>query len=106
MKSLLTLSLGTQLTLRLVSAGTQNVGADQEPLKHQIDPTKYKAACPDYKHYAMGQQYVSCSPIFKRVLTSTLVLLTAKVHLSFHSKDHQNIVEHSNHLLLKRSLRS
>ncbi|OAL54425.1 hypothetical protein IQ07DRAFT_530637 [Pyrenochaeta sp. DS3sAY3a] len=55
MKSPLTLSLGTLLTLRSANAGTQNVGADQEPLKHQIDPTKYKAACPDYKHYSMGQ---------------------------------------------------
>ena len=29
----------------------------QEPLKAPIDPLKYKAACPDYKNYAMRQQY-------------------------------------------------
>jgi hypothetical protein len=43
-------------SLWLLSAGT-TVGADiQEPLKAPIDPLKYKAACPDYKNYAMRQQ--------------------------------------------------
>lgn len=28
----------------------------QEPLNANIDPLKYKAACPDYKNYAMRQQ--------------------------------------------------
>jgi hypothetical protein len=33
------------------------VGAQfQEPFKAPIDPLKYKAACPDYKNYAMRQQ--------------------------------------------------
>jgi hypothetical protein len=40
-----------------VSAGVNNAG-DQEPLRPAIDPLKYKAACPDYKNYAMRQQYV------------------------------------------------
>lgn len=33
-------------------------GGMQEPLGAGINPNKYKAACPDYKHYAMSQQYV------------------------------------------------
>lgn len=44
------------LSLWLLSAGA-GVGADvQEPLKAPIDPLRYKAACPDYKNYAMRQQ--------------------------------------------------
>lgn len=43
-------------SLWLLSAST-SVGAEvQEPLKAPIDPLKYKAACPDYKNYAMRQQ--------------------------------------------------
>ncbi|KAF2129547.1 glycoside hydrolase family 125 protein [Dothidotthia symphoricarpi CBS 119687] len=42
--------LGTLLPL--VSAGVQNSGG-QDPMRAQIDPNKYQAACPDYKHYAM-----------------------------------------------------
>jgi hypothetical protein len=38
-----------------VSAAYDPVGGIQEPM---IDPIKYKAACPDYKNYAMRQQYV------------------------------------------------
>ncbi|EFQ86932.1 hypothetical protein CFE70_008131 [Pyrenophora teres f. teres 0-1] len=50
--SLASLSLGTLFTLSYVSAGLNNFG-EQEPLKAGIDPLKYKAACPDYKNYAM-----------------------------------------------------
>jgi hypothetical protein len=37
------------------------VAGYQEPLGASIDPTKYKAACPDYKNYAMRQQYAPTS---------------------------------------------
>lgn len=49
------LSLGALLFQNL---GSVNANADgvQEPLRDAIDPLKYKAACPDYKHYAMRQQ--------------------------------------------------
>ncbi|EDU41982.1 hypothetical protein PTRG_08931 [Pyrenophora tritici-repentis Pt-1C-BFP] len=50
--SLASLSLGTLFTLPYVSAGLNNV-REQEPLNAGIDPLKYKAACPDYKNYAM-----------------------------------------------------
>ncbi|KNG48940.1 glycoside hydrolase family 125 protein [Stemphylium lycopersici] len=53
MKSpLVALSLGTLLNLQPVSAGLNNAG-EQEPLRAAIDPLKYRAACPDYKNYAM-----------------------------------------------------
>mgnify|MGYP003624088806 CR=1 FL=1 len=51
---------GVLLFLSHVSAGVHNAG-DQEPLRPVIDPLKYKAACPDYKNYAMRQQYVDFS---------------------------------------------
>lgn len=35
-----------------------NLAGEQEPLRAPIDPTKYRAACPDYKNYAMRQQWV------------------------------------------------
>lgn len=58
MKSpLVALSLGTLLNLQPVSAGLNNAG-EQEPLRAAIDPLKYRAACPDYKNYAMRPQYV------------------------------------------------
>ncbi|KAF1955735.1 hypothetical protein CC80DRAFT_473554 [Byssothecium circinans] len=46
------LPLGIYALLVSVSA---NVGAGQDPLRVGIDPLKYKAACPDYKSYAMHQ---------------------------------------------------
>ncbi|KAH7089055.1 hypothetical protein FB567DRAFT_627580 [Paraphoma chrysanthemicola] len=46
--------LGALVSLPYVSAGLNNAG-DQEPLRPAIDPLKYKAACPDYKNYAMRQ---------------------------------------------------
>lgn len=49
---------GASLFLTWVSAGVDNVG-DQEPIRAAIDPLKFKAACPDYKNYAMRPQYVS-----------------------------------------------
>ncbi|CAN9116768.1 unnamed protein product [Alternaria alternata] len=53
MKSpLASLSLGALFTLPSAFAGLNNVG-EQEPLRPPIDPLKYKAACPDYKNYAM-----------------------------------------------------
>ena len=58
MKSpLVALSLGTLLNLQSASAGLNNAG-EQEPLRAAIDPLKYRAACPDYKNYAMRPQYV------------------------------------------------
>ncbi|EUC43940.1 glycoside hydrolase family 125 protein [Bipolaris oryzae ATCC 44560] len=52
MKShLAALSLGSFLTLQPVSAGLNNIH-DQEPLRADIDPLKYRAACPDYANYA------------------------------------------------------
>ncbi|EOA86855.1 hypothetical protein ACJQWK_08400 [Exserohilum turcicum] len=45
-------SLGSLLTLQRV-AGDPKMFAAQEPLKDGIDPLIYKAACPDYKNYAM-----------------------------------------------------
>ena len=46
-------SFGALLSLASVCAAE-----GQEPLGQHIDPTKYRAACPDYKNYAMRQQYV------------------------------------------------
>lgn len=37
------------------ATGAKNVG-EQEPIGAAIDPLKYKAACPDYKNYAMRKQ--------------------------------------------------
>jgi hypothetical protein len=51
------LSLGL-CSLFLSASATEYVGGNQEPLRAPIDPTKYRAACPDYKSYAMRQQYV------------------------------------------------
>lgn len=31
---------------------------EQDILGSQIDPERYRAACPDYKHYAVTPQYV------------------------------------------------
>jgi len=38
----------------------------QEPLRAALDPLKYKAACPDYKSYAMGQQSVNAIAFYVR----------------------------------------
>lgn len=48
--SALSLAVGALLSSPCVLAGL-----DQEPLKPAIDPNKYRAACPDYKHYATRQ---------------------------------------------------
>jgi hypothetical protein len=48
---------GASLLFIPVSAGFGHSG-EQEPMRAPIDPLKYKAACPDYKNYAMRQQYV------------------------------------------------
>ncbi|KAH9882109.1 hypothetical protein J1614_001281 [Plenodomus biglobosus] len=48
--SALSLAVGALLSSPGVLAGL-----DQEPLKPAIDPNKYRAACPDYKHYATRQ---------------------------------------------------
>ncbi|KAF2188240.1 glycoside hydrolase family 125 protein [Zopfia rhizophila CBS 207.26] len=39
--------------LSCIYAGIDPLGGVQEPLRVPLDPTKYKAACPDYKVYAM-----------------------------------------------------
>ncbi|KAH7398446.1 hypothetical protein BKA66DRAFT_546012 [Pyrenochaeta sp. MPI-SDFR-AT-0127] len=52
--SLASLSLGILSSLNPVSAGV-NARGEQELLRPPIDPTKYRAACPDYKNYAMRQ---------------------------------------------------
>ncbi|KAF1937706.1 hypothetical protein EJ02DRAFT_385138 [Clathrospora elynae] len=52
--SLGSLSLSALLTSTVVSAGL-NSAEGQEPLRPPIDPIKYRAACPDYKNYAMRQ---------------------------------------------------
>ncbi|KAF1846601.1 glycoside hydrolase family 125 protein [Cucurbitaria berberidis CBS 394.84] len=51
--SLASVSFGALLSLASVSAGLHNAAEEQEPLRQPIDPTKYRAACPDYKNYAM-----------------------------------------------------
>ncbi|USP76112.1 glycoside hydrolase family 125 protein [Curvularia clavata] len=52
MKSYLAaLSLGSLLPLQTVLANSKDA-YHQEPLKVDIDPVKYRAACPDYAHYA------------------------------------------------------
>ncbi|KAF2248677.1 glycoside hydrolase family 125 protein [Trematosphaeria pertusa] len=43
------------LLLSCASASVPGAGGIQEPLRGPIDPTKYKAACPDYRSYAMRQ---------------------------------------------------
>ncbi len=50
-------SLTNLLLLSFFSIGVFSAG-EQEPLQHPIDPNKYRAACPDYKTYAMRPQYV------------------------------------------------
>ena len=57
-QSLASLSLGALLTVSSVSAGLNNV-KEQEPMRPPIDPLKYRAACPDYKNYAMRPQYAN-----------------------------------------------
>ena len=58
MKSYLAaLSLGSLLPLQTVLANSKDA-YHQEPLKVDIDPVKYRAACPDYTHYAKRPQYV------------------------------------------------
>jgi hypothetical protein len=52
---LLPFSLGSLGALS-VAAAFDHAGI-QEPLRAPIDPTKYRAACPDYKSYSMRQQY-------------------------------------------------
>jgi hypothetical protein len=42
--------------IALVSAAYDPAAGFQEPLGAAIDPTRYKAACPDYKNYAMRAQ--------------------------------------------------
>lgn len=44
------------LLFPFVTSGAKNVEG-QEPMGAAIDPLKYKAACPDYKNYAMRKQY-------------------------------------------------
>jgi hypothetical protein len=48
---------GASLLFSSVTSGAKNVEG-QEPIGAAIDPLKYKAACPDYKNYAMRKQYV------------------------------------------------
>jgi hypothetical protein len=50
--------MGALFTFSSVSAGLNNV-KEQEPLRPPIDPLKYRAACPDYKNYAMRPQYAN-----------------------------------------------
>ena len=55
MKShLLQLSLGTILSSSFVAAAFDD--GIQEPLQGNINPNKYRAACPDYKQYSMRAQ--------------------------------------------------
>lgn len=103
MKSpLASLSLGALFTLPSAFAGLNNVG-EQEPLRPPIDPLKYKAACPDYKNYAMRPQYVN--PIYKRRHT----LIHAKAHRiaqvpwNYPSNGHPSTAEPSNRLSSRRS---
>jgi hypothetical protein len=56
MKLDLVAPLGLSVLLSCVSA--QIGGIQQEPMRVPLDPTKYRAACPDYKNYAMRRQYV------------------------------------------------
>ncbi|ORY19025.1 hypothetical protein BCR34DRAFT_260384 [Clohesyomyces aquaticus] len=48
-------ALGLGCLFALCSAVASADTPLQEPLRAPLDPTKYKAACPDYKHYAMHQ---------------------------------------------------
>lgn len=48
--------VGALLSSSFVAAGYDD--GSQEPLRAAIDPNKYRAACPDYKQYAMRPQYV------------------------------------------------
>lgn len=56
MRSLLTPAVAAWLLPSSLVAGL-NAG-EQDPLNANIDPNKYKAACPDYKSYATRPQYV------------------------------------------------
>ncbi|PVI03563.1 glycoside hydrolase family 125 protein [Periconia macrospinosa] len=48
-------SSGVCLLALSTFATANNVGGGQEPLNPAIDPLKFRAACPDYKNYAMHQ---------------------------------------------------
>ena len=56
------LLLGTCLSVLGFAQGvdTQHgrILGEQDILGSQIDPERYRAACPDYKHYAVLPQYV------------------------------------------------
>ncbi|EAT78692.2 hypothetical protein SNOG_14067 [Parastagonospora nodorum SN15] len=56
---------GASLFLTGVLAGVDNAG-DQEPIRAAIDPLKFKAACPDYKNYAMRPHNGSMHLPFQR----------------------------------------
>jgi len=44
--------------LSINAVGVSAIGGVQEPLGPTAANPKYKIACPDYKNYAMRQQYV------------------------------------------------
>jgi len=60
--------VASALLLSSPVAGFNNAG-EQDPINPAIDPLKYKAACPDYKNYAMRPQYVWKFPPQLSVLT-------------------------------------
>lgn len=47
--------------LAALAAGSYAMSAfgEQDVLGYGIDPEKYRAACPDYRHYSMMPQYAS-----------------------------------------------
>ena len=56
------LSLGTYLGVLGFTQGVETqhgrILGKQDILGSEIDPERYRAACPDYKHYAATPQYV------------------------------------------------
>ncbi|KAL8764974.1 MAG: hypothetical protein Q9194_006745 [Teloschistes cf. exilis] len=61
------------------SSHAKGLFAEQDVLDNGIDPERYKAACPDYRHYAMMPQY---SPPYLQFLDTMPMLILRPVVLS------------------------
>ncbi len=48
------------LLLAVIAAATYSLAVygEQNVLGWGVDPDRYRAACPDYRHYSMAPQYV------------------------------------------------
>ena len=78
---------------------------EQDVLGYNMDPDRYKAACPDYKHFSMVFQYASprvYRPGTRQALTVYAAGHSAMVPFPSPFSVLRPIVEHSHHLPLRR----